>query len=53
VKYQNPGNYHSKVIAKVKVFGGRQKDRQDKNRYHPPTPLRIFDLGSIKRFKHV
>jgi hypothetical protein len=28
VQYQNLGTYHSKVIAKVNVFGGCQKDRK-------------------------
>jgi hypothetical protein len=46
LKYQSPSTYHSKVTAKVKVFGGRQKDRNtDRTK---TIPLPIFDLVDIK-----
>jgi hypothetical protein len=44
MKYKNPITYHSKDMAKVKVFANRQTDRRAKNY----MPL-IFRYGGIKK----
>jgi hypothetical protein len=54
VKYQSPYDYYSKVIAKVKVFGGWQNDRQDKNNMLPNHQYGIggndlFDVLGLTR----
>jgi hypothetical protein len=47
VKYQSSNIYHSKATAKVKVFGGWQKDRMTEGQTgQKPYPPPLLILGA-------